>query len=96
MSKKLNIKTISCGYYSSFYELLAYASYPDEWLSKFKPNYIVCSNDICEKLVLQGVPKRIKIVSDLQESLIDIDQRNNENKNLLVFCLYFQKQTMKY
>ena len=92
--KKLNIKTISCGYYHSLHSMnyLPYASYPDEWLSKFKPNYIVCSNDICEKkLVLQGVPKkRIKIVSDLQrESLIDIDQRNNENKNLLVILSLF-------
>ena len=71
--KKLDLKTISCGYYHSLHSVnyLPYVSFRNEWLSKFKPDYIICSNDICEKkLVLQRVPKtRIKILSDLKEKI---------------------------
>ena len=92
--KKLDLKTISCGYYHSLHSVnyLPYVSFRNEWLSKFKPDYIICSNDICEKkLVLQGVPKtRIKIISDLQrENLINIDQKKRDNKNLLVILSLF-------
>lgn len=93
--KELEIKTISYGYYHSLHSVnyLPYASYPNEWSSNFKPDYIVCPNDICEKkLVSQGVPKkRIKIVSDLQrESFKNIFLRKkNDNQNLLIILSLF-------
>ena len=59
--KKLDLKTISCGYYHSLHSVkyLPYVSFRNEWLSKFKKDYIICSNDICEKkLVLQECRKQ--------------------------------------
>ena len=76
--KELNIKTISLGHYHSLHSVnyLPYVYSSNEWSSKLKPDYITCSNNICEeKLISQGVPKsRIKIISDLQrEAFINFD-----------------------
>lgn len=89
----LNVKII--GYYHSMHSInfLPYYTNNNEWESSFKPNLIICPNEVSKKnLVYLGNPrKKIKIISDLQRDTLKISNKKNRNykKNLLIILSLF-------